>query len=106
MTVQILFLAPSFPYTVAVASADGFIRLWNALNAELLVEWRGSHGKQHGLVQLCCSPDQSHLASADAAGHVQVWDLSVPRLASVLSTPQGTGQVQQVSTQQQMSSVP
>lgn len=67
---QVLFVGSRLPYVLASVGADGFLRLWNAKQLQLLAE---IHVSSDGLSAVCVDPGQFRLAVADASGNVHIY---------------------------------
>ena len=68
--VQVLFVGPRLPYVLASVGADGYLRLWNAKQLQLLAQVLVS---TDGLTAVCVDPGQLRLAVADASGNIYIY---------------------------------
>lgn len=68
--VQVLFVGSRLPYVLASVGADGYLRLWNAKQLQLLAQ---VHVSPDGLTAVCVDPRQLRLAVADATGSIHIY---------------------------------
>ena len=71
---QVIFLGKRLPYVLAAVSADGFLRLWNVKQVQLVMEVQVS---QHcGLTAVCVDPAQTLLVVSDSAGFMYTYNIA------------------------------
>ena len=68
--VQVLFVGSRLPYVLASVGADGYLRLWNAKQLQLLAQ---VHVSTDALTAVCVDPGQLRLAVADASGNIYIY---------------------------------
>jgi len=71
---QVTFIGKRLPYVLAAVSADGFLRLWNVKQVQLVMEVQVS---QHsGLTAVCVDPAQTLLVVSDSAGFMYTYSIA------------------------------
>lgn len=71
-----MFLGASLPYMLAAVGADGHLRVWHTLKAEVLAQVQASRRPGDAVVVVAVSPVHMRLATGDAAGYLTVWDIT------------------------------
>jgi WD40 repeat protein len=86
-TVRALAYAPGDVSTLASASADGTVRLWNPLTRQNWATFRTEWGVSF---PLAFSPDGGRLATAGRQGNLCVWDVAMERPLATLDLQQAS----------------
>ncbi len=71
---QVIFIGKRLPYLLAAVSADGFLRLWNVKQAQLVMEVQVT--QDHGLTAVCVDPAQTLLVLSDSAGFMYTYNIA------------------------------
>jgi len=71
---QVVFVGKRLPYVLAAVSADGFLRLWNVKQAQLVAEVQVS--QNCSLTAVCVDPGQTHLVVSDSAGFMYTYSIA------------------------------
>jgi hypothetical protein len=71
---QVIFIGKRLPYVLAAVSADGFLRLWNVKQAQLVMEVQVT--QDHGLTAVCVDPAQTLLVVSDSAGFMYTYNIA------------------------------
>ncbi len=71
---QVIFIGKRLPYVLAAVSADGFLRLWNVKQAQLVMEVQVT--QNHGLTAVCVDPAQTLLVVSDSAGFMYTYNIA------------------------------
>ena len=65
---QVIFIGKRLPYV------DGFLRLWNVKQAQLMMEVQVT--QDHGLTAVCVDPAQTLLVVSDSAGFMYTYNIA------------------------------
>ncbi|KAL0019122.1 hypothetical protein WJX79_001934 [Trebouxia sp. C0005] len=71
---QVMFIGKRLPYVLAAVSADGFLRLWNVKQVQLVMEVQVS--QDSGLTAVCVDPAQTLLVVSDSAGFIYTYNIA------------------------------
>jgi hypothetical protein len=82
--------------TLATASADGIVRLWD-LQGKPQQQPQQFPGHKGAVLSVSFSPDEKTLATASADGTVRLWDLQSKQPLQIFEDPQQKGSVYSVS---------